>query len=366
MSELVAGVLERGPVRAAVSDQAWLAAMLETEAALARALADTGIIEEPAALAVEQAARATDFDVAELGAAAAAAGNPVVPLARRLRDVAPEAHRGATSQDILDTALMLLVREALELVAADLTGAADAAARLAREHRETLMAGRTLLQQAEPTTFGLKAAGWMTALDAAVVALVAYEPRVQLGGAAGTLAAYGDRGADVVEAFARRLDLAVPILPWHTDRTPIGALAGALGVAAGAAAKAATDVVLLAQNEVAEVSEAVGGGSSAMPHKQNPIAAISARACAHRAPGLVATLLAAMPHEHERAAGAWHAEWLPLRDLLTTTGSAASWLRTSLEGLRVDANRMRANMILDRADPGLAPVLVDRALKARA
>jgi 3-carboxy-cis,cis-muconate cycloisomerase len=391
MAELVAGVFERGPVAEAVDDRAWLGAMLNAEAALAGALSDTGLVDDDAAARIEEACsaevlvaqlRAHDPDlsvgdlIAGLGALAGESGNPVVSLVQMLRLAvaergAPEAaglvHLGATSQDIVDTSLMLLVRDALALIVADLEGAAEAAARIAREHRATVIAGRTLMQQAVPTTFGLKAAGWMTALDAARAPLAAYEPQAQLGGAAGTLAQYGDRAPDVVEAYATRLSLAAPVVPWHTDRTPIGSLAGALGVACGAISKAALDVVLLAQNEVAEVSEAVGGGSSAMPHKQNPIAAISARASARRAPGLVSTLLASMDHEHERAAGAWHTEWLALRDLLISTGSAASWLRASLEGLRVDADRMRATVLaLDAdADPGAAATLVDRALEAR-
>lgn len=365
MADLVAGVFARGPVGEAVCDRAWLEAMLAAEAALAGALADADLITAQEAAAVEAACTPETFDVADLGRRAAASGNPVVALAADLRARAPRAHHGATSQDVVDTSLMLLARDALALIVADLELAAEAAGRLARAHRDTPIIGRTLMQQAQVTTFGLKAAGWMQALDAATGPLAAYEPQAQLGGAAGTLAAYGDRAVDVVEAFAERLALAAPVLPWHTDRTSIGSLAGLLGVACGAVAKAAGDVVLLAQDEVGEVSEAVGGGSSAMPHKHNPIAAISARACAKRAPGLVATLLAAMEHEHERAAGAWHAEWLALRDLLTTTGSAAAWLRTSLEGLDVDADRMRANLEGFDDDPGAAPALVDRALEAR-
>jgi hypothetical protein len=204
----------------------------------------------------------------------------------------------------------------------DLGGASDAAARLAGEHRATVMAGRTLLQQAVPITFGLKAAGWLVGLDEGAQRLDAVRRSrlaAQLGGAAGTLAAQGDAGIDVLSRFARELGLAEPVLPWHTTRTRIAELATALGMASGAMAKVAGDVVLLAQTEVGEVREGGGGergGSSAMPHKHNPVAAISALAGARQAPGLVANLLAAMEHEHERAAGAWHAEWGPLRELL--------------------------------------------------
>ena len=351
MSELFDGVLERGPVREAVSDAAWLRAMLDAEAALARA---RGLDELAGAIA------GAALDPAALGREAAASGNPVVPLVAALRErLGDEVHRGATSQDILDTASMLVARGALGPLCDDLGGAADAAARLAAEHRATPIAGRTLMQHAVPTTFGLKAAGWMAALDTSTAALRAIRFAAQLGGPAGTLA-----DEELVARYAGDLDLDAPVLPWHTDRTRIAALATALGMACGAVAKVAGDVVLLAQTEVGEVHEAAPGGSSSMPHKRNPVAAISARACARQAPGLVGTLLAAMEHEHERAAGAWHAEWRPLRELLVATGSAAAWLRTCLQGLQVDPARMRANLTTP-ADPADAAALTDRALHRR-
>jgi 3-carboxy-cis,cis-muconate cycloisomerase len=354
------GVLARGGAAAAVSDGAWLQAMLDVEAALARAEAAVGLVPAEDAEAIGRACRAEDFDIAALGAAAAASGNPVVPLARALAErvggsAAGHVHRGTTSQDVLDTALVLVARRALEPLRTDLSGAEDAAAALARAHRSTPMAGRTLLQHAVPVTFGLVAAGWTTGLGEAAARLAAAEGElaVQLGGASGTLAALGYQGPAVLDRLAHELDLPEPVLPWHTDRGRIAALAGGLGVAAGAVAKPAGDIVLLAQTEVGEVHEAAEGrgGSSAMPHKRNPVAAISARACARQAPGLVATLLANMEHEHQRAAGAWHAEWRPLAELLRSTGSAAAWLRDCLEGLAVDADAMRAN--LDRTG-GLA------------
>jgi 3-carboxy-cis,cis-muconate cycloisomerase len=244
---------------------------------------------------------------------------------------------------------MLVARRALEPLLDDLDGAAEAAAGLAREHRATVMAGRTLLQQAVPITFGLKAAGWLVGLDEAAQRLDTVRRTrlaAQLGGAAGTLAALGDAGVDVVARFARELELAEPVIPWHTTRTRVAELAAALGECSGAVAKVAGDVVLLAQTEVGEVREGgdARGGSSTMPHKRNAVAAISALAGARQAPGLVANLLAAMEHEHERAAGAWHAEWPALRELLRGTGSAASWLRECLEHLEVDPERMRSNL----------------------
>jgi 3-carboxy-cis,cis-muconate cycloisomerase len=349
---LFGAITARGEAAAATSDAAWLQAMLDAEAALARALAATDLIAPAHAEAIAAACRAEDFDADAVGAAAAETGNPAAPLARALRErvggeAAAHVHRGATSQDVLDTAAMLVARRALEPLHADLSGAAATAAALARAHRDTPIAGRTLLQQAVPTTFGLKAAGWMTALAESRDALArVHDERlaVQLGGAAGTLSALGDEGPAVLAAYARELGLAEPVLAWHTLRGRVGELAGALGVAAGAVGKVARDVTLLAQTEVGEVAESGGGGSSAMPHKRNPVAAVAALGCAVQAPGLVATLLAAQVQEHERAAGAWHAEWRPLSALLATTGSAAAWLRACLESLEVDAARMRANL----------------------
>jgi 3-carboxy-cis,cis-muconate cycloisomerase len=299
--------------------------------------------------------RAEFYDVAALGAAAAASGNPVVPLVAALRQAVGEpaasaVHLGATSQDVLDTAAMLVARRALGPLLADLRAAAGAAARLAVEHRDTLMVGRTLLQPALPITFGLKAAGWLSGLDAATGRLAALRRTglaVQYGGAAGTLAALGDAGPAVLAALAADLDLPEPVLPWHTDRARVGELAGALGVAAGALGKLALDVTLLAQTELGEVAEAAGegrGGSSTLPHKRNSVGAVLVRAATARVPGLVATLLGSMAQEQERATGAWHAEWEPLAELLRLVGGAAARARELLEGLEVHPDRMRANL----------------------
>jgi 3-carboxy-cis,cis-muconate cycloisomerase len=337
--------------------------MLDVEAALARACAAEGLIPIDAATAVVEACRADAFDVAELGREAADHASPVVPLARRLRERAGEdAHHGATSQDVLDTAMMLLARRSLGAIVADATGAADAAAGLAERHRDTPVLARTLLQPALPTSFGLKAAGWLTGLDegiAAVVAVRETQLAVQMGGPV------GHRDPAVAARVAADLALADPVLPWHADRARPAALAGALGLLAGALAKVARDVTLLAQGEVAEVREGAPGrgGSSAMAHKRNPVAAVSVLACARRVPGLVATILAAMEQEHERAAGAWQAEWGTLTDLLRLTGSAAAWGRDLLEHLEVDAGAMRARAGAD-PDLGAASALVDRALAA--
>jgi 3-carboxy-cis,cis-muconate cycloisomerase len=345
-------IAARGEAAAAVSDRGWLQAMLDAEAALARALAQAGLISAEEAEAIASACVAERFDAAEIAAAAAGAGNPVVPLKAALTEAVEgpasgHVHRGATSQDILDTAAMLVAARALDPLLGDLLAARGAAAELARAHRDTPLAGRTLLQQAVPVTFGLKAAGWMAGLEDARRWLNEVRTErlaAQLGGAAGTLASLGEAGPRVAEAYAAALGLPEPLLPWHTLRGRIGELASALAVTSGAVAKVARDVVLLSQTEVAEVREAEGGGSSAMPHKRNPVAAICALACAQQAPGLAATLLGAMAHEHERAAGSWHAEWRPLGELLRSTGSAIAWLRESLEGLEIDPERMRANL----------------------
>ena len=355
-------MLARGGVAERVRGRAWLVALLEFEAALARVQARAGLITAEQANEIAACCEADRFDLDAIGSGAAEIGNPAGAVVKALRAMtdAP-VHHGATSQDAVDTAAMLVTKRALAPLLGDLRAAADAAAALAQAHRDTPLIGRTLLQQARPTTFGLKAAGWMLALDEAADHLHNVHLPVQLGGPAGTLA-----GLEVglVRALARELHLDTPRLPWHTRRNRIGELAGALGVAAGAAGKIARDITLLAQTEVGEVREAAPGGSTSMPHKRNPVAAVSALGCAQQAPGLVATLLAAMVQEHERAAGAWHSEWRPLCALLVTTGSAASWLRASLEGLEVDAGRMRANLG-DDLDTGAAATLVDHALEAR-
>jgi 3-carboxy-cis,cis-muconate cycloisomerase len=363
-------MLARGGVREVVSDRAWLRAMLAVEAALARAQAKVGLISASDAARVAEVCQEGNFDLVDLARNAAKHVNPVVPLVERLRSLTgPAAHFGATSQDILDTASMLIVYDALKVLRDDVTGAADAAGELARAYRDTPMAGRTLSQQAAPITFGLKAARWAAAIDGSADRLAALEPAVQLGGPAGTLTGFGDKAFELVEVFATELGLAAPPLPWHTDRTRIADLAGVLGLTAGTLGKIACDVILLSQSEVGEVSEAAPGGSSSMPHKQNPVAAISALACARQAPGLVATLLASMVQEHERAAGAWQAEWRPLRELLVATGSAASWVRASLTGLTVNTEALSTNLArlreVSEIDVGVAGDLVDRILSAR-
>ncbi|HET7516729.1 MAG TPA: 3-carboxy-cis,cis-muconate cycloisomerase [Actinomycetes bacterium] len=344
---------------AELTDRAVLQDMLDAERALAVASARAGVVPEAAAAAIAAACQADRFDPGGLGRRARGAGNPVVPLVRDLTRAVTEAagpkaarwvHHGATSQDIADTALSLVAFRALHPVLDDLGGAAEAAAGLADRHRATVMAGRTLGQQAVATTFGLKAAGWLVAMDEAAAGLARVRRErlaAQLGGAAGTLASLGPDGAEVARWYAAELRLCEPTLAWHTNRTRVGELAGALGVAAGALGKVALDVTLLAQTEVAEVSEAGEegrGGSSTLPHKRNPVGAVLVTAATRRVPGLVATLLGSMAQEHERATGAWHAEWEPQLDLLRLVGGAAARTRELLAGLEVHPERMRANL----------------------
>jgi 3-carboxy-cis,cis-muconate cycloisomerase len=355
---LFTDLFARGGVAPRVDDRAWLQAMLDFEAALAYGLAAAGLAPAEAAEAIAAKCDADLYDIAEIGRGAGDKGTPVPGLVRALvsqlpADAAAHVHRGATSQDVLDTAAMLVAKRALEPLLADMAAAADACAALAERHRGTPAVGRTLLQQALPLTFGLKAAGWMIGLDDSRAALGGVRERalaLQLGGAVGTLASLGDKGLVVSAEAARRLELPEPVLPWHTVRVRPALLAGALGAAAGMLGKVARDVTLLAQTEVGEASEAGGdgrGGSSTMPHKRNPVAAVAATACAQRVPGLVATVLGGMAQqEQERAAGAWQAEWETLSELLRLTGSAAAWVRESLESLEPDPDKMRANLDL--------------------
>ncbi|WP_326574592.1 3-carboxy-cis,cis-muconate cycloisomerase [Streptomyces sp. NBC_00481] len=390
------------PAAASTDDTAYLRALLDAEAALTRAQAALGLVPAAAGPAVTSAAEAAAFDIRSLSERARGGGNPVIPLVADLTkavgtEYGPYVHRGATSQDIMDTATMLVAARTLDLILADLGRTESALAALATAHRDTAMPGRTLTQHAVPTTFGLKAAGWRSLiLDARDrLAVVRATLPAQLGGAAGTLAAFTAFGAvtgaqasaDVhhpvgvqaaadaptpapvdthalVAAYARELGLHEPELPWHTLRTPIADLAGALAFAAGALGKIAVDVLTLARTEIAEVAEGGGGGSSAMPHKANPVRSTLIAAAARRAPQLAATLYGALAAEDERPAGAWHAEWEPLRDLLRLVGGAARDAVELTRGLRVNADVMRRHLDLthglivsERLAVELAPVL---------
>ena len=342
---------------ATVSDRAWVQAMLDVEAALARAESRIGVIPAAAADGIASHCRVDEFDVAQLGRAAVRSANPVIPLVNALRaavpkDAAPYVHHGATSQDVLDTAMMLIARRGLDLIFVDLGKAAAAAATLADRHRATMMAARTLLQQALPTTFGLKAAGWLMAIVEAqseVARVAKTRLALQFGGAAGTLAALSDKGLDVARELSTELALPDATLPWHTARARVVEIGAVLGIAAGVAGKVALDVVLLAQTEVGEVSEgavAGRGGSSTMPHKRNPVDAVETLAAVRGINAQVAVLQTAMVQEHERAAGAWQAEWPAIAEALRLAGGAVSRLASMLAGLQIDKERMRRNLDL--------------------
>ncbi len=334
-----------------------LQAMLDVEGALADAEASLDVIPRSAALAIRDACRAELYDGAAIETDARRAGNPAIPLVRQLThrvaaadtEAARYVHWGATSQDIIDTGLVLQLRSSIPAVLDDLARAADAAADHTRRYAGTPMAGRTWLQQATPVTFGLKAAGWVDALDRVACGIhntLNAAMVLQFGGASGTLAALGDRGIPVAERIAAALRLKVPSLPWHAHRDRLAALSCALAVATGTLGKIARDIALLAQTEVGEAHEGTpdGGGSSSMPHKQNPVNSAIALAAAVRAPGLVAIVLAGMPQEHERGLGGWQAEWQTIPELVIVTADAAAAIAEALERLVVDPARMRANL----------------------
>ena len=365
-------ILVPDDLRDAVSDRAWLAALLEAERALASAEAIAGVIPPDAARAIADRCRPELSDEAALAESGRAAGNPVEPLVRELAaavggGASAFVHVGATSQDIMDTAAMLVSKRALQLVCGRLGAAAARCAELTGAHRSTVMAGRTLLQHAVPTTVGVKCAVWLVALMDARDGLERIRRdrlAAQLGGAAGTLAALGDRGLEVARLFACELGMPEAAMPWHADRQRIAELGTALATTAGAAAKIAGDIVLLSQTEVGEVAEGAGGASSTMPQKHNPVASVRAVACARPARGHASVLLAAVAGEHERAAGAWQSEWAALSGALACAGGAAAHVAEALAGLEVDADRMRQNLdatggmvLAERVSQVLAPRL---------
>lgn len=382
------------PVETAVSDRAWLQAMLDAEAALVRAQARLGTVPRSIAGTITGLADADRLDLRALAVAARRTANPVVGLvaefSRVVADTDPVAaeyvHRGSTSQDVFDTAAMLVAVRALRIVRADLGRTAAALAGLVEAHRDTLMVGRTLAMHAVPTTFGLKAAGWRDViLDAAdrVDRLLETGLPVALGGAAGTLAGYLEYAAldgadppgaapdgyveELVSAFAAETGLAPSALPWHALRTPLADLGGVLAHVSGALGKMAVDIQSLTRTEVAEVTEPTAAGhgaSSAMPHKRNPVLTTLIRSAALQVPAYASVLAQSMLSEDERSAGAWHAEWLPLRECLRLAGGAAHTAVELAEGLSVEADRMRENVdltgsqsVTERIAAVLAPAL---------
>jgi 3-carboxy-cis,cis-muconate cycloisomerase len=364
-------LFETDAVRASTDDTAWLQAMLDVEAAIARAGAGAGLVPPESADAIAASCVAAEFDAADIGRRSVASATWIVPLVADLRAHVPASargfvHLGATSQDVIDTAMSLVAARTIDVITPILGDVAASLADLTRTHRDTLQIGRTLLQYAAPTTFGLVCAGWLTGVDEAAVQLGRVRRErlaVQFGGAVGTLATYGNDGARVAELVAEDLGLVAPTMPWHTTRVRIDEAAAALGVVAGSLAGVAGDIALLSGSDVGEVAEGSPGGSSAMPYKRNPSRAVLVTACAHQVPALVATMLGAAAQEHQRAAGRWQAEWPTMTSLLRLVGAATAHTRSMLSDLRVDTRRMRTN--LDAAgDVVLADAVVARLAPA--
>jgi 3-carboxy-cis,cis-muconate cycloisomerase len=340
------------------SDLSILQAMLDFEVALARVEAWLGIIPASAAEAIAAAANLESFDIPDLCRKTLRAGTPGIPFAKALTEIvrsrdeaaAGFVHWGATSQDVSDTAMVVLLKRAKPLIEAALVRAERALCALSERHKNTVMLGRTLLQPASPVTFGLKAAGWFGAIQRGRERLTqcfADALVIQCGGASGTLAALGERGLDVAKAMAAELGLDCPDTPWHTHRDRLAALVCACGVLTGSLGKIARDISLLMQSEVGEVAEPSGegrGGSSTMPHKRNPIGCAVILAAADRMPGLVSSYLSAMMQEHERGVGGVQSEWPTLAAVVQTTGVAAASIAEIAEGLTVNAERMRENL----------------------
>ena len=338
LSPLLAPMLSSGPMRAVCDDGALLQNMLDFEAALARAEAAVGVIPQAAAEPIADACKAERFDLASLAEAATRSGNLAIPLVKALTadvarsnaEAARYVHWGATSQDVIDTAAMLTLRAGIDLLRADCARAIAGFAGLARQHRHTAVVGRTWLQHALPMPFGLKLAGYAAAMHRSQGRLERLRGdalALQFGGAAGTLAALGDKGLLVAERLAQELELPLPDAPWHTPRDRIADAASVLAILTGSCGKIARDVSLLMQTDVGEAFEPAGegrGGSSTMPHKRNPVAAATALAAATMAPNLAATIFAAQVQDHERSAGPWHAEWPTLPALLLVTSGAGA------------------------------------------
>lgn len=337
---------------------ATLSRMLEFEAALAIVASELGLIPAAAAAAIAQAAAvpASATEVAAVMRGTAASSTPAVPMVELLiarvtaidEQAARYVHWGSTSQDVMDSALMLQARAGLAQIDQCLARVCAGLAELTAQHRGTLMVARTLSQHAAPSVFGLKLAGWLDGLliQRGHLARAGANLPLQCGGAVGTLAALGADGPALRAGLATRLGLRA-VVPWHSERSVVRELAGVLGMTAAAAGKVGFDLILLAQTEIAEVDETASagrGGSSALPQKRNPVAAIGVCAGARRAPGLVATVLSCFEHLHERAAGAWHAEWAALCELFVVTGAVVEQLERALAGLLIDEAAVRANL----------------------
>lgn len=345
-------------MRRIFSDTARLQSLLDFEAALARALARAGVVPKNSVHAIESRCRASVFSFDDLAREASLVGNLAIPLVRHLTTfvakkdpkAAAYVHWGATSQDVLDTGLVLQLRDALVRFRSELTDLSEILARLVETYSGTAIAGRTWLQHATPITLGLKAAGWLDAVERHRARLDQTQSQLlvlQFGGAAGTLAALGERGTAVAKALAEDLQLEFPPIPWHAHRDRFAELACTLGLLVGTLGKIARDVSLLTQTEVAEAAEprpAGGGGSSTMPQKRNPVGSAVVLSAAIRVPGLVSTMLSAMVQEHERGLGGWHAEWETLPEICLLADGALARTIEILNGLEVDKDKIAANL----------------------
>jgi 3-carboxy-cis,cis-muconate cycloisomerase len=357
-ARLIESLATTEPLAELFSDTSILQAMLDFEVALARAEARGGIIPKSAADSIAAAATTDQLDIKALSRSMFRAGTPSIPLVQALtekvkarnREAGGWVHWGATSQDVADTALVLLLKRARTILAGDLQRLEKALTTLSEEHKATVMLGRTLMQAAPPVTFGLKVAGWLGAVSRSGKRLAsAFDEALvlQFGGASGTLASLADKGTIVAHALAEELGLRCADAPWHTHRDRLANLVCCCGVVTGSLGKMGRDISLLMQSEIAEVAEPGGdgrGGSSAMPHKRNPIACALTLASAERVPGLVASFLSAMVQEHERAVGGWQTEWPTIASIVQATGAAASSMAEVAEGLSVDRTRMRQNI----------------------
>ncbi len=347
-------------MREVFCDQGRVQAMLDFEAALARAEARVGLIPSSAVAPIATACDAGLYDFAALGEAIATAGNSAIPLVKALgkqiasSDAEAEryVHLGATSQDVMDSGLVLQLRQALALIEDQLAQLADSLAAQAQRFATTPLAGRTWLQHATPVTLGMKIAGWLGAVTRSRQRLQQLKPRLlvlQFGGASGTLAALGAQALPIAKALAEELQLTLPEQPWHTQRDRIVEFGAVLGLIAGSLGKFGRDISLLMQTEAAEVFEPAApgkGGSSTMPHKRNPVGAAVLIGAATRVPGLVSTLFSAMPQEHERSLGLWHAEWETLPEICCLVSGSLQQARLLADGLEVDAARMARNLEL--------------------
>lgn len=337
------------------SDHSRLQRMLDFEAALAKAEAQIGVIPASAVASIQAKCRADLLDLKAIAQDAAAAGNLAIPLIKQLtalvaaddEKAAGYVHWGATSQDAIDTGLILQLRDALAVIEKDLADLGEILVSLIEQHRDTPMVARTWMQHAVPTLFGLQVAGWLDALDRHQARVQEIKKRtlvLQFGGAAGTLAALGDRGLDVAKALAEELNLALPDMPWHSHRDRIAEVATTLALCAGTLGKIARDIALQMQTEISELDTKSRGGSSTMPHKRNPVSAAVALAAAIRVPGLTSTMLAAMVQEHERGLGGWHAEWDTLPEIVQLTAGSLHHMLETVKGLKVNTGRMLENL----------------------